>query len=290
MKERRSSFECSKRPARDTPQTLSNDFKLTRPSNTSAVYQDVRHTDRTASPQQRVFSASAHTMRLIAQTRCIWNTMHGYKWLKEYDGPPPKRPIPPQHSERTESAFSLNGRCGSLDRVRVSQVLSSKQAEWFGLLGCHVPLHILHLPASPQVVLNMLSILRPATRLLSGAVNANGRSFVSTVLLSKNWENETVADLRKELKKRGLTRWVIKLPSRHRNNRDRDAVQATNLLSSPVSPNTMNINSVTPWPLHRRESEGRHPLRNPRMFPASQISLPLHRMPVSTTSQRSCQT
>ena len=80
-------------------------------------------------------------------------------------------------------------------------------------------LHNLHLPVS--LVLNMLPVLRPATRPLSRAVNANSRSFVSTVLLSKNWENETVADLRRELKKRGLTWWVIKFPFRHRNNRDR---------------------------------------------------------------------
>ena len=153
-----------------------------------------------------------------------------------------------------------------------------------------MPLHTLHLPASLQVMLNVLPILRPATRPLSRAVNVSGRSFVSTVLLSKNWEHETVADLRKELKKRGLTRWDIKFPSHHRNNRNRDAVQGTNLLSSPVSPNTMSINSVTPWPLHRRESEERHLLRSPRMFPASQISLPLHRTLVPTTWQRSCLT
>lgn len=51
----------------------------------------------------------------------------------------------------------------------------------------------------------MLVAFRPATRPLTKAVSAKSRSFVSTVLLSKNWDGETVADLKKELKKRGLT-------------------------------------------------------------------------------------
>jgi hypothetical protein len=59
--------------------------------------------------------------------------------------------------------------------------------------------------ASPHRVLSMLPTLRPATGPLFRAANSNSRSFVSTVLLSKSWDNETVADLKKELKKRGLT-------------------------------------------------------------------------------------
>ena len=65
-----------------------------------------------------------------------------------------------------------------------------------------------HPPSSgftSSCVLSMLPTLRPATGPLFRAANSNSRSFVSTVLLSKSWDNETVADLKKELKKRGLT-------------------------------------------------------------------------------------
>ncbi|KAF9652858.1 hypothetical protein BDM02DRAFT_3108480 [Thelephora ganbajun] len=51
----------------------------------------------------------------------------------------------------------------------------------------------------------MLPVLRPASRPLSRAVSVSSRSFVSTVLLSKSWDNETVVDLKKELRRRGLT-------------------------------------------------------------------------------------
>lgn len=68
-----------------------------------------------------------------------------------------------------------------------------------------MPLHTLHPPASLRLALSMLPTLRPATRPLSRAVHVKSRSFVSTLLLSKSWDNETVADLKKELKKRGLT-------------------------------------------------------------------------------------
>ncbi|KAI6045770.1 hypothetical protein EDC04DRAFT_2634913 [Pisolithus marmoratus] len=44
------------------------------------------------------------------------------------------------------------------------------------------------------------SVLQPATRRLYGQ-----RTFVSTVLLSRTWENETVVALRKEAKLRGLS-------------------------------------------------------------------------------------
>lgn len=72
--------------------------------------------------------------------------------------------------------------------------------------GSHVTCsHILHLPASLRLVLNMLSALRPTTGPLFRAVGSNSRPFVSTLLLSKSWDHETVADLKKELKKRGLT-------------------------------------------------------------------------------------
>ncbi|PIL24034.1 hypothetical protein GSI_13785 [Ganoderma sinense ZZ0214-1] len=40
---------------------------------------------------------------------------------------------------------------------------------------------------------------------LRQAIASQRRSFVSTVLLTKAWENETVAELRKEARKRGLT-------------------------------------------------------------------------------------
>lgn len=43
---------------------------------------------------------------------------------------------------------------------------------------------------------------------LRQAVASHRRSFVSTVLLTKAWENETVAELRKEARKRGLTSYV----------------------------------------------------------------------------------
>nr|VWO98799.1 Aspartyl proteinase [Ganoderma boninense] len=44
---------------------------------------------------------------------------------------------------------------------------------------------------------------------LRRAIAPQRRSFVSTVLLTKAWENETVAELRKEAKKRGLTSYVV---------------------------------------------------------------------------------
>ncbi|KIO13745.1 hypothetical protein M404DRAFT_594657 [Pisolithus tinctorius Marx 270] len=51
------------------------------------------------------------------------------------------------------------------------------------------------------------SVLQPATRRLSLQ-----RTFVSTVLLSRTWENETVVALRKEAKLRGLSTCVFSLP------------------------------------------------------------------------------
>ena len=154
----------------------------------------------------------------------------------------------------------------------------------------HVPLRILHLPASLHFALNMLPTLRPVARPLFRVVNANSRSFVSTVLLSKSWDNETVADLRKELKKRGLTSWVIKFPSRHHDHPNRDIGRGTNPLSLPVSLSTMSISSVVPWPPHRAMSEKRHPFRGPRTFPVFQTSLPLHPTLAPAIWQQSCQT
>lgn len=75
----------------------------------------------------------------------------------------------------------------------------------------------------------MLVAFRPATRPLSRAVNTKSRSFVSTVLLSKNWDNETVADLKRELKKRGLTSsgnksTLVARLSEHEDRQQRDAL------------------------------------------------------------------
>ncbi len=43
---------------------------------------------------------------------------------------------------------------------------------------------------------------------LRHALASQRRSFVSTVLLTKAWENETVSELRKEARKRGLSAYV----------------------------------------------------------------------------------
>ncbi|KIJ69275.1 hypothetical protein HYDPIDRAFT_105876 [Hydnomerulius pinastri MD-312] len=51
----------------------------------------------------------------------------------------------------------------------------------------------------------MLRSVVRAQHLRRASLAANHRSFVSTVLLSRTWENETVVDLRKEAKARGLS-------------------------------------------------------------------------------------
>ena len=43
---------------------------------------------------------------------------------------------------------------------------------------------------------------------LRHAIASQRRSFVSTVLLTKAWENETINELRKEARKRGLSSYV----------------------------------------------------------------------------------
>jgi len=84
----------------------------------------------------------------------------------------------------------------------------------------------------------MLPALRPAR-----TMGIKNRSFVSTVLLSKNWDNETAADLRKELKKRGLTSsgnktTLITRLSEHDKRQQRDA-----LTSSPMRIRTASFAS-----------------------------------------------
>ncbi|KAI6103381.1 hypothetical protein F5141DRAFT_976427, partial [Pisolithus sp. B1] len=55
------------------------------------------------------------------------------------------------------------------------------------------------------------SVLQPATRRRL----ALQRTFVSTVLLSRTWETETVVDLRKEARLRGLSTCAVSLPPLH---------------------------------------------------------------------------
>lgn len=151
-----------------------------------------------------------------------------------------------------------------------------------------------HVHSSPPPgftrVLSMLPVLRPATGPLCRAAGIKNRTFVSTVLLSKSWDSETVADLRKELKKRGLTSWVIKLLSCRHNHSNEDTGRATKLPSSLVFLNTTSVSSVMPWPLHLYKSGGPRSLPSPRRCLASQTLLPLHPTLAPATFQYSCQT
>lgn len=83
--------------------------------------------------------------------------------------------------------------------------LGRRRCQFQKMMACHVFAHPLSSSFTFTRVLSMLPTLRPATGHLFRAVNSNARPFVSTVLLSKSWDNETVADLKIELKKRGLT-------------------------------------------------------------------------------------
>ncbi|KAI6028732.1 hypothetical protein F5J12DRAFT_807346 [Pisolithus orientalis] len=73
------------------------------------------------------------------------------------------------------------------------------------------------------------SVLQPATRRLSLQ-----RTFVSTVLLSRTWENETVVALRKEAKLRGLS--TCAPPPQNPSSPGRDVPGASRKVSSRATP------------------------------------------------------
>lgn len=72
-------------------------------------------------------------------------------------------------------------------------------------------------------------MFRIATAHLKPSVRIPRRTFVSTVLLTRTWENESTSSLRKEAKSRGLSVYVLRLASLHpsSNTRSRKGSKAT---------------------------------------------------------------
>lgn len=64
--------------------------------------------------------------------------------------------------------------------------------------------------------LRLSAMHRAALRVpLRHALAPQRRSFVSTVLLTKAWENETVSELKKEARRRGLSSYVASVTQMH---------------------------------------------------------------------------